>query len=334
MSGTVATAWTARTGLVTVAAVLLSVLAAMAAGLSDPWWAAITAWRVADTKAAVALVRGVHRVIGTLAGAAFGFLAFGLVTDMPVAQALLIFAAAAICTRQRFASTRWGYAWVMAGITTVLVMVQGLQDPAGLFDFAEARVEEILCGVVVASAVVILLGGEGAGNLTGTAPAVPKTEGLDRVALLGGCAALGVVILWDIFDLPAVVQMAVGAVVVIDRDIIALRKKGGQRLFGCLLGGLYGVLMAGIGLDSFVLWATALGVGVFLFSRTAMGGGPDAYIGFQGGFAVLTTLIVGDGPPSTLVPIIERFAGNGVAVALLVVLSFALAHREDPPPPR
>lgn len=332
MSGTAAaTAWTAHTGLVTAAAVLLAVLAAIALGLPDPWWAAITAWRVSDTKAGVALVRGAHRVIGTLAGAVFAFLAMGLVIDQPVAQALLIFASASVCTWYRFASSRWGYAWVMAGVTTMLVMAQGLQDPAGLYDFAQARVQEILCGVVVASAVVILLGGEGAGNLTGTAPAVPKTEGLARVALLGGSAALGVILLWDIFDLPAVVQMAVGAVVVIDRDIIALRRKGGQRLFGCLLGGLYGILLAGAGLDSLLLWATAVGTGVFLFSRLSMGGGPNAYIGFQGGFAVLTTLIVGDGPPATLVPIVERFAGNLIAVALLVVLSFAFAGRGADP---
>jgi uncharacterized membrane protein YccC len=329
MSGTT-TLWTARVGFVSAAAVLAAVLAAIALGLADPWWAAISAWRVADSNAATALVRGFQRVVGTLAGVVFGIFVAGLFVAQPVAMGLLIFACGAVCTWYRFASSRWGYAWVMAGVTTMLVLAQAVTDAHGLFPFAIARVEEILCGVVVASAVVILLGGQGAGNLTGTAPAVPQTEGLGRVALLGGSVVLGVVVIWTIFDLPTLPQMVVGAVVVIDRDIIALRKKGGQRLFGCLLGGLYGLVLAGIGLDSLVLWMTAVGAGIFLFSRSAMGGGPNAYVGFQGGLAVLTTLIAGDGPPSTVVPILERFLGNAVVIALLVVLSFVWAGREKP----
>lgn len=306
-------------------------LAAIAMGLPDPWWAAITAWRVADAHPEATLTRGLQRVIGTVGGAAFGFLATGLVVGEPVLQALALFGTAYGCTWYRFASGRWSYGWTLAGITSILVMVQGLSDPNGLFAFAQARVEEILCGVVVASATVVLLGGEGAGHISAAPAAAPSTEGLARIALLGSFAMLGVVLLWDALDLPAVVQMAVGVLVVIDRDMIMLRRRGGQRLLGCLAGGLYGLTLIGLGLDGLLLWAVAVGGGVFLFSRPAIGGGAYAYFGIQGGMAVLTTLIVGDGPPATFVPVIERFTGNAIGVALIVVLSFVLA---PPPPPR
>ncbi|MBX9700105.1 MAG: FUSC family protein [Acetobacteraceae bacterium] len=322
--------WGARIGLVTAAAVILAVLTAISLGLPDPWWAAISAWRVADARPEATLTRGLQRIIGTVLGGVLGYLLIGLAVGMPVAQALLIAGAAATCTWYRYASPRWSYAWTLGGVTLVLVMVEGIAAPQGLFDIARARIEEILCGVVVASAVVVLLSGRQALDMATTAPAPPDTTGLGRVALLAALAVLLVVLLWDIFDLPFVTQMAIGVVIVIDRDAIALRRRGAQRLLGCAVGGLYGIVMVGIGLDSLLLWAVALGAGVFLFSRLALGTGPYAYFGVQGGFAVLTTLIVGDGPPATLVPVLERFAGNAIGVAIIVTLALILARGTAP----
>lgn len=328
---TAAPAWNVRIGLVVAVSVLLAVLAAIAQGLPEPWWAAITAWRVVDLRPEASLARGVQRCVGTLAGAAFGFIASGLVVASPVLQAMLLFATAGIATWQRFASATWSYGWTLGGMTAVMVLVQGLYEPSGLYAFAQARVQEILCGVVVASAVVLLLSERTAGHLPAAPPARPDQSGLKEVALLTATAVLAVVLLWDVFDLPALVQIVICVLVVVDRDVIVLRRRGGQRLLGCLVGGGYGVAMIGIGVDSALPWSMAVAGGVFLCSRLALGGGANAYAGVQGGMAVLTALIVGDGPPTTLEPVLDRLAGIFIGVALILVLSAIFTPRHPAP---
>jgi uncharacterized membrane protein YccC len=122
-----------------------------------------------------------------------------------------------------------------------------------------------------------------------------------------------------------VVQIAVSVTVVVDRDAIRLRARGWQRILGCILGGAYGLALIGYGLDGILPWSVALAGGVFLFSAIAMGGGPNAYLGVQGGMAVITALIVGAGPPDHLEPVLDRLVGILIGVVLVVVLSYVMA---------
>ena len=74
----------------------------------------------------------------------------------------------------------------------------------------------------------------------------------------------------------------------------------------------------------------AIGGGVFLFSMVSLGTGPYAYLGIQGGMALLTALIVGTGPPDRLEPVLDRLAGILIGVTLVVALSYLLAPRRKP----
>ncbi len=335
MSGLVSAAphWDARIGATAGIAVLLATLAAIWLGLEDPWWAALTAWRVVDPQPIIALDRSLQRIAGTLAGAFGGFVLAGLVTDMMLAQAMLVFAAAAIGTYRRFTATRWSYGWVLGTITVTMVLAESLDDPAGLRSFVVYRTLEILCGIVVAAVVEAIVIALPIGRPPVATPAPPSLPGgpeTVRIALLVGSAALAIVLLWSVFDIPALVPTLVSAIVVVDKDVIRLRARGWQRLAGCAAGGGYGLALVGIGLDGFLPWAAALSGGVFVFSAIAMGTGPNAYYGVQGGMAVITALVVGTGPPDLLQPIAERLAGIVIGVAVVLVLSFVLAPRRGP----
>jgi uncharacterized membrane protein YccC len=169
----------------------------------------------------------------------------------------------------------------------------------------------------------MLLGGEGAA----AAPPAPAAPVERRVALLAGLVLVLVPVLWGLFDLPAVTQIAISVLVVIDRDAIALRRRGRQRLLGCAAGGAMGLALLALGLDGLLVWLVALGGGIFLFSSLTLGGGPNAYVGIQGGLTLIMALVTGPGPPDALLPVLDRLAGVTLGVALVVALSLLLAPR-------
>jgi uncharacterized membrane protein YccC len=320
-----APAWHARMGLISALGVVLAVLAAIRLGLEDPWWAAISAWIVSNPDRHALLDKALQRAAGTLAGVSAGYVAAGAAAGLPVMQAILLFAVGALGTWKRFAAPRWNYAWFYAAVTAAVVLVQSLAASGDLYAFAHWRAYEILCGVAAATLVDAILGGGGPQGATSPpAPAVaaagPGPE-IARVALVGGSLLVLVPLLWSLFDLPAVTQIAVSALVVLDRDAGGMGLRGSQRLLGCLAGGAYGLAALGGGLDVFPVWLAALGGGGLLFSTLHHGGGPKAYVGTQGGVAVIMTLVTGSGPPDSLLPVLDRLAGITLGVGLLVLLS-------------
>jgi uncharacterized membrane protein YccC len=334
MSGLVSAApqWDARVGITAGVAVVAATLAAIWLGLEDPWWAALTAWRVVDPQPRVTIDRSLQRAGGTVLGAWGGFLLAGLAVDVMLAQIVMIFAATAIGTYRRFTSARWSYGWVLGTLTAAMVLAESMSTPQGLYTFVVYRTLEILCGIVVAAVVEAVMIALPIGPMPGAAPDAPSLPGgpeTVRVALLVGTATVVVVLLWALFDIPALVATIVSVVAVVDKDVIRLRARGWQRLGGGLAGGAFGLLFLGFGLDGFLPWAVALAGGVFLFSAISMGGGPNAYFGVQGGMAVITALVVGTGPPDLLQPIIERLSGILLGVAVVVLLSFMLAPRRQ-----
>lgn len=148
---------------------------------------------------------------------------------------------------------------------------------------------------------------------------VPTARELSAVTLIGGLALVAVLLLWQRFDLPQPVQMAISALVVLDRGLGALRHRGRQRVAGCLLGGAFGLGAMTLGGASLALWLGVLGLGLFLFSVLHHGGGPSAYVGTQGGLAVIITLVAGRGPPASILPVVDRLAGATLGVLVLIL---------------
>lgn len=310
-----------RAGLAAALGVVLAVLLAIRLGLDDPWWAAISAWIVSGPDRRAVLAKGAQRIAGTLLGAAGGYLAAGLAAGQPWAQAILLFALGAFGTRQRFGARRFAIAWFYAAVTALLVLMQSLGAPGDLDAFARARCLEILCGVFVATLCELaLVAPVPATAPRSSTPAAPPADAA-RLALIGGLVLLLVPLAWALLDLPAVTQMAVSAFILIDRDLGTQQARARQRLLGCAMGGLLGLLAMGLGADALLPWAVGLGGGLLLFARLHHGGGPQAYIGTQGGVALVMTMVSGTGPPDSLVPALQRLAGIGCGTLLLLLVS-------------
>jgi uncharacterized membrane protein YccC len=314
-----------RAGLAAALGVVLAVLLAVRLGLDDPWWAAISAWIVSGPDRRAVLAKGGQRIAGTLLGAGGGYLVAGLAAGQPWLQAILLFALGAFGTRQRFGARRFAIAWFYAAVTALLVLMQSLGAPGDLDAFARARCLEILCGVLVATLCELALVAPAAAPRS-PAPAAPPADA-GRLALIGGLVLLLVPLAWALLDLPAATQMAVSAFILIDRDLGTQQARARQRLLGCGMGGLLGLLVMGLGADALLPWAVGLGGGLLLFARLHHGGGPQAYIGTQGGVALIMTMVSGTGPPDSLVPALQRLAGIGCGTLLLLLVSRSLLPR-------
>ena len=317
-----------RAGLVGALGVALSVLVAIRLGLEDPWWAAISAWVVSSPDHRQVLAKGVQRVAGTILGAAVGYVAAGLAAGLPAMQAILLFATGTFGTRERFGAPHFAYAWFYGAITAMLVLVQSLGQPGDLDAFARARCLEILCGVVVATLCEVVLGTPPVEAAAAGAASAPPAN-LARLSLIGGLVLVLVPLLWALLDLPSVVQMAVSALVVLDRDVGSAEMRGGQRLAGCAAGGVLGAGLLALGLDALPLWLAAFGGGLLVFGRLHHGGGPRAYIGTQGGVALIMVMVSGRGSPDTLLPALERLTGVMLGTGLIVGLSLLLVPRPE-----
>jgi uncharacterized membrane protein YccC len=280
--------WTTRQGLVVALSVLAAVVVAGFAGLQDAWWAAISAWAVANADRAQVFAKATMRAFGTVAGCTLGFLLASAFGEHPLLMVLAMFGIGAIGTRRRFGNTRYGYAWILFAVTALMAPASETSAPA----------------------------------LTGAAS---HDFDLDRLSLLGGLLPVAVALIWRELELPAANQIAVSSLVVLDRDLAASHIRGGQRFAGCLVGGLAGLLIAGLGVENVWLWATALGGGLFLFSRIHVGGGPDAYFGTQAGVAFILALVTGLGPPTNVIPAFDRLVGIAFGVAIAIGLAHLLA---------
>ncbi|GGC84458.1 FUSC family protein [Chelatococcus reniformis] len=321
--------WAPRHGLTTAAGVVLAVLLALTAELPDPWWAAISAWMVANPDRRAILPKSVLRIVGTLAGCALGYGLSMLLGGQPFLILVAIFICGSLGMRGRFTSP-YAYAWVLFAITSMMMLLASLNQRDGLLEFAVARALEIVCGVIGALIAGLVLGVSGEGPAPAAAP--PASGGdhdfdLDRVAAIGGLIGVVIAIVWDAMAMQSATQIAITSYVIIDRDLGTSRVRAQQRIGGCLLGAALGLLVVGFGPVSVLFWVWALGAGIFFFSSLHLGGGAHAYVGTQAGIAYIIALITGPGYPTDILSVVERLAGILIGVALAIALAYALAPK-------
>ncbi|MDB5416026.1 MAG: hypothetical protein JWR10_4361 [Rubritepida sp.] len=314
--------WSARQGLITAAGVVLALLVALRLGLDDPWWAALSAWVVANQDRHSLWSKAAQRALGTALGLGLGLVLAAATAGIPTLLLLALFAVGAAGARGRFASAH-GYAWLYAGVTATMVLMQAASTPVGLLAFAQWRMIEITVGVLAATLIGTMFAVEPAAHPAGT-PHPPSALG--RLTLAGGMLPVLVLLVWQALDLPAVVQMAATSMVLLDRDVGSVQVRARQRLFGCLLGGVCGLaVVLGLDLATLPLWLATIGGGLFLFSILHQGGGPSAYVGTQAGVAWVMTMVSGRGPPALLLPVLDRLMGITLGVCLILVVAALVA---------
>jgi len=321
-------------GAITALACWLAALLAFALHLDNPWWAAISAWVVANPERHALLEKAANRILGTVIGCVTSYWLTQWVESRPVLQAAAMCAVGAIGVYGRFRSAQ-SYAWVIGAVGALVILSTSLETPRLIFHVALFRACEVICGVIAVTFMELLLYRTNSPVDSKTAPAKRTNKAIApamdrpaalRLATIGGVSMLVILILWSWLNLPSLTQIIVSCLVVLDRDGASTHFRGLQRILGCLAGGAFGLLTVRLGPDSFLIWSVILIAGVFLFSLVHHGGSRWAYVGTQGGVAFILALVTGVGPPDSIMPAVNRIAGMLCGVGILLCVCFVFGH--------
>lgn len=302
-------------------AVLLATLLAFTLHLDDPWWAAVTAFKLCMRDRDAEFQLAFLRFAGTIGGAIVGVLVASQLTTIPAAQVMAMGAVAGFST-YKFLTTTHAYAWLLGGITAVIILGSAIETSAELLEFAVFRTLEVCTGLVAVLVMDSLVL-----PWTPQQPAVPKQalSALDRAAILraaivAGSVAMLIPVIWMLLQLPSLAQVLVSTFAIINRDFASTFRKGLLRIRGVLVGGGLGLIVIGLTMESFVLWCLLFVLGMTLAVGAESSGQKDSYMGYQAGFGFIVAMVTTNGPPDTIVPILDRILGIGFGIAIASVV--------------
>jgi uncharacterized membrane protein YccC len=300
----------ARGALRTALATVLATLVALALHLDNPWWAAITGMVIVQADRTATLARSVDRVIGTTIGAAIGYLGAAAVADHLLFLSLVAGCTGFVIYAQERAEH--SYAFLLGGVTVVLVLFGSLAQPGAAFHLAVYRALEIYVGVAVACFVDFALAEPAAGSTAAPRPGIwtpPIDRELASIAVAGGIAIALIPLIWEALDLPGLGQTPITAFVI----LTAMRQEPGwkalTRAVGCLFGAIWGLAAMHLVGGSFVPWLFMLFVGLYLAAHVNHGRGDAAYVGLQAGIAIAVAMVQGLGPSADIAPAVNRLVG-------------------------
>ena len=327
---------------ITALAVAVAVLAALALQVEDVWWAAISAFMSTRATAPASVERGVLRILGTIGGAAVSLLLSPWLAGDTVSVTLVLFVVSTAGVLGFLVSPH-GYAWLISAITADMVLMALLSDPLSAVSVAANRTVEVIIGTGAAVLVSLVLAPDAA-----DAPAAPPPGWTDLLgaqwpavehALRAGAGVMLVPLVWNWLELPSLSQTAVTVAAVMavpalssdtasNRQVVAGRSV--QRMFGCLVGGLAGLGCLALSVESFLPWLAMLTAGVWIAAHVQGSTRGVGYVGTQGAVVYILTLVQGAGPPESILPGIERFAGVTGGLLILLAVSALTAPSEEP----
>ncbi len=332
-----------RLSLAAALAVGVAVALALALHLQSVFWAGISAFVCMQASHPQSLRKGVLRLAGTFTGAATALLVFPLVAYNPAGTLALLFGATTIGILGSLVST-YSYAWLLGGLTTLIITLGALDDPSQIFTLAYDRCCEIILGTSVSLAMAKLLLPAKAGP---AAPA-PGWSGLFGAhhymlghAMRTGLAVALVPVAWRFFELPNLSQMAISISAVMAVPVLTgqaaedhrtVIDRALQRVIGCTLGGGLGLLLLFTPLAlNFAAWLGLLMAAAAIGVQIETGRHNIPAVGIQAALAVIVTLVQGWGPAVTPMPGLERFAGMIGALMLLLAVNYIFAPEDALP---
>jgi uncharacterized membrane protein YccC len=288
----------------------------------------MTAWVIAHPNPGQIWQKGLHRVGGTIVGCILGYWLAAATAGRPVIQCLALFFAMAVGTYLRFRSD-YEYAWMLGTVSVLLLISVSLDAPETLYQSAHYRAYEIICGVASATICPVLL--RPLLRLENTR--VPKLAlslnlhgdhaEILRLAVVGGVAVVAIAILWSLFNLPSLTQSLITSVLVLNRDLMASRTRAQFRIVGCLVGGAAGLICILFVGDSFAVWSIILLLGIAAFAKLHLSDHRWAYVGTQGGIAFIMAMVSSNGPPDSVVPVVNRLVGITVGMSVMILVAAA-----------
>lgn len=134
------------------AAAMLALFLALAMGLVNPFWSAMTVYVVSQPHAGSVRSKALYRLIGTFVGAAAAVLVVPVLANAPELLSVALAGWVGLCLGVSLLDrTPRAYVFMLSGYTAALIGFPGVGNPAGVFDTAVARVEEIGLGITCAA---------------------------------------------------------------------------------------------------------------------------------------------------------------------------------------
>jgi uncharacterized membrane protein YccC len=294
-------------GVEAVISVVLSVALAHLLHLPYTWWAAISGFAVMQTRFSASAQRALHRVLGTILGGLLGTLLGPIIGDRPWLFVPVLGVIGGFCVYRGNGSSA-SYAWVLGGITWVLVTFEAHKLIAfgPTASFAMLRVAEVCVGTFACLLVSGLFhvgiswyerrrpASKVVAAAAANANAAPPTFETLRHArmVLGVQAGIAVAILAVLtyaFDLPGFAQALVTtiAVMILPPTSVVVRSqkpvadKMVQRMVGCLIAGAVGIALLPLMRGQIVLSLLALAAGIWAGCHVQTGKQGASYIGRQ-----------------------------------------------------
>lgn len=136
------------------AAAMLALYLAMRIGLPRPFWSMLTAYVVSNPLAGPVRSKALYRAGGTMLGSTAAVLLVPALAEAPELLSLALATWVGSCLYVSLLDrTPRSYAFMLAGYTAALIGFPSVTNPAGIFDVAVARVEEITLGITCATLV-------------------------------------------------------------------------------------------------------------------------------------------------------------------------------------
>jgi len=142
----------------TAAAAILALALAYWLELSDPQWATLTVYVLAQRTVGAALAKGVWRAIGTVSGGLIGLVLVALFSQAPellVATTVLLVGASFYAGARLRNYTSYGV--LLAGYTMLLVAYEGSTNPLLAWSIAVDRTTEILIGITCSTLASVII---------------------------------------------------------------------------------------------------------------------------------------------------------------------------------
>ena len=96
-----------------------------------------------------------------------------------------------------------------------------------------------------------------------------------------------------------------------------------HRFIGCLAGGLVALACLALSITAFLPWLAILSIAMWVCMHVQTSRRGVGYVSTQAAIVFIVTLVQSAGPPSSLIPGVDRFAGitGGLAILLIATLS-------------
>jgi uncharacterized membrane protein YccC len=236
-----------------------------------------------------------------------------------------------------------GYAWLLGAVTADMVLLAVLSDPLSGVSVAVDRTVEVTIGTAAAILVVLVLAPDAESAPVSPPPGWSDLLGAQwpavRHALRAGTGVMLVPLVWNWLDLPSLAQTAitVAAVMAVPAlsgdaatDQQTVTERALHRILGCLFGGIAGLGCLALSVESFLPWLLMLTAGIWVAAHVQGSQRGIGYVGTQGAVVFISTLVQGPGPPDSIIPGIDRFAGITGGLLILLAVSVLSAPGRQP----